>query len=170
MTTSENTRSKAWASFSMQVECALAVSGPDYGLTKFLKHPRRELAYALVVLDQQNLARTQRAHVCGGAPSLSDLSEGNICSRQEDGEGGARADLAAHIDLASGLLGEAIDLAQAKARALVNRLGREEGLEDSCQGVRQHPRAGVGRSRQRGNHPWPPHGPGRRGRRRPPRR
>jgi hypothetical protein len=52
--------------------------------------------------------------------------------------------LALDVDLAARLLGEAVDLAEAQARALVDRLGGEERFEDLHQRLGRHAGAVVG--------------------------
>jgi hypothetical protein len=53
-----------------------------------------------------------------------------VVARQEQADGRADALLALDLDVAARLLDEAIDHRQAKARALPQRLGRVEGIED----------------------------------------
>ena len=49
---------------------------------------------------------------------------------QIDGEPGTHPHLAVHLDLAPVLLDDAVNLRQAQASALADRLGGEEGVED----------------------------------------
>src|SRR5262249_53551745 len=63
--------------------------------------------------------------------------------RQIELDRGALADLAVDLDMAAGLLDEAIDLAEAEARAASLGLGREERLEGARDDVRAPAAAGV---------------------------
>jgi hypothetical protein len=67
-----------------------------------------------------------------------------VVARQEEMDGRAEALLALDLDVAARLLDEAIDHRQAKARALPQRLGRKEGIEDLAQHIGRHAHARVG--------------------------
>ena len=69
---------------------------------------------------------------------------GRDMARQIDLERGALADLALHRDEAAGLLDDAVDGRKTKARAVADRLGGEERLENLGLVFRRDADAGVG--------------------------
>ena len=62
---------------------------------------------------------------------------------QEDTEGRPRPLQIGDVDMATRLFNDAIDSRQTHARALIDRLGREEGLEDLVEDFGGHAGAGV---------------------------
>src|SRR3546814_19769249 len=65
-------------------------------------------------------------------------------TRQVEPHGGAVADLAVDLHVAAGLLGKAVDHAEAEAGAVALALGGEEGLENLVEDVGRNPGAVVG--------------------------
>src|SRR6185312_12970152 len=93
-----------------------------------------------IVLDHEHTLGATR-----GGDGLADdrLGRGAGMARQVDPERGPPVDLAGDADMAARLADEAIDHAEAEARALARRLGGEEGLEDLVHVRRQDAVAGV---------------------------
>ena len=66
-----------------------------------------------------------------------------VLAQQQDRDRGSLAEFAFDLDRSAGLVREAMDLRQAEAGALADRLGREERIEDLAQDVGSDAGAGI---------------------------
>src|SRR5579871_2564286 len=128
---------------AQQGESRLAALGSENPVAELLQLRRGCLPKLSVVFgDQDSLASTRKFLRRFGALCLCCcLSDG---AREIEFDGRAVTDLAVDFEMAIGLLGEAIDHAEAKPGPLALLLGREERFGGALDDFRRHSRARVG--------------------------
>ena len=105
-------------------QCGFGAIDPADRVAELFKQIGADGGDIRIVFDQQHGAAAAGVDGIGAVNG-----QARILSRQQDRDRGLLAKLAAHLDRSAGLMGETIDLREARSGALADRFGGEEGIE-----------------------------------------
>ncbi len=128
-----------------QLEGLLAVGGLDDLIAALAQQAGGDAPHRGLVLDEQDAAGARqvarRLHLDLDRRDLGQFGLGRL--GQEDAEHRPAFRRVRHVDVAAGLFDDAIDRSQTHPRALVHRLGGEEGFEDLVEDFGRDARTAV---------------------------
>ena len=126
------------------LEAGWAVGGLDRGIAEILQHLRHQHPHRRLVIDDQHRLALLGAGRGGQIRGRLGLFRRPVMARQVEAHRRALADLRVDPHLPARLAHEAVDHRQAEARALADRLRREERVERLGDDIRAHAGAGIG--------------------------